>query len=84
MRTHPICAIFLVVVATSHWLQGQQLQFEKTLRLEANGRLALPGLRAGQIYSISARATGTLGQPLTLVTRTAAGVWRVAGSVAEL
>ena len=66
MRTHPICAIFLVVVATSDWLQGQQPQFEKTLRLEANGRLALPGLRAGQIYSISARATGTLGQPLTL------------------
>ncbi len=61
MRKHLICALFLVVL-----LRGQQLQFEKTVRLEANARLALAGWRAGQIYSISARSTVALKQPLAL------------------
>jgi len=39
-------------------LQAQQLQFEKTY--PAGARLTLPGLRAGQIYSLTVRATAPL------------------------
>lgn len=47
---------------------AQKFQFEKILTVQPGGRVALPGLRSGQVYSISARATEMvpLGQSMTL------------------
>ncbi len=38
-------------------MRGQQLQFDKTVAMGTNGRVTLPGLKAGGVYSISVRAT---------------------------
>jgi hypothetical protein len=73
MKQSSVSTRFLVLIGlslagTGNLLLAQKFQFEKTLDAAPGGRLRLPGLRQGQVYSISVRSSRMVppGQSLTL------------------
>jgi hypothetical protein len=55
-----------LVLFLSGLAAGQHLQYEKGAAVRESAKLALPGWKSGQIYSINVRAGAPLNQPMSL------------------